>query len=186
MKLKAFALEPPITSSNGYQSRFNSAPASRRVNKHASHPSNLYGNHHGPFRRGVDGSSLAAFVALTRLEASLRGRGVTTNIPAELPLIHVDDVLMEQVFVNLLDNAANYTPQGTSIEIAAINDETRLVLSEVWGPNHEDQIHYLRVYMLQLRRKLEADPTRPRHLRTESGVGYRLTTAHFSHSWRDS
>jgi K+-sensing histidine kinase KdpD len=66
--------------------------------------------------------------ALTRLEASLHGRAVTTDIPAELPLIYVDDVLMEQVFVNLLENAANYTPRGTPIELAAISDETRLVV----------------------------------------------------------
>jgi two-component system, OmpR family, KDP operon response regulator KdpE len=50
------------------------------------------------------------------------------------------------------------------------------LLNEAWGPDHEDQIHYLRVYMLQLRRKIEADPTEPRYLRTESGIGYRLTT----------
>jgi two-component system, OmpR family, KDP operon response regulator KdpE len=56
------------------------------------------------------------------------------------------------------------------------------LLSEVWGHEHVGQIHSLRVYMLQLRRKLEADPARPRHLRTESGVGYRLTTEHFPES----
>jgi len=50
------------------------------------------------------------------------------------------------------------------------------LLKEVWGPNHEEQIHYLRVYMLQLRRKLEADPARPRYLRTEAGIGYRLVS----------
>ncbi|MBI4589207.1 MAG: response regulator [Candidatus Rokubacteria bacterium] len=50
----------------------------------------------------------------------------------------------------------------------------RQLLTEVWGPSHADQAHYLRVYMGQLRRKLEADPTRPRYLLTESGVGYRL------------
>ena len=50
------------------------------------------------------------------------------------------------------------------------------LLNEAWGPDHEDQVQYLRVYMLQLRRKIEADPTEPRYLRTESGVGYRLTT----------
>jgi two-component system, OmpR family, KDP operon response regulator KdpE len=44
----------------------------------------------------------------------------------------------------------------------------------VWGPNREDQANYLRVFMLQLRRKIEADPARPRYLRTERGVGYRL------------
>jgi len=66
--------------------------------------------------------------AMTRLEPSLRGRSVTTNIPAELPLIYVDDVLMEQVFVNLLENATNYTPQGTPVEVAAMTDATRLVV----------------------------------------------------------
>lgn len=50
----------------------------------------------------------------------------------------------------------------------------RQLLREVWGPTYEDQAHYLRVFMLQLRRKLEADPARPRYLRTEPGVGYRL------------
>lgn len=50
----------------------------------------------------------------------------------------------------------------------------RQILSEVWGPAYLDNPHYLRVYMSQLRQKLEADPTRPRYLLTESGVGYRL------------
>ncbi|MBP7968109.1 MAG: two-component system response regulator KdpE [Brachymonas sp.] len=50
----------------------------------------------------------------------------------------------------------------------------RQLLQEVWGPNHTGQAHYLRVYMANLRRKLEADPARPRYLLTESGVGYRL------------
>jgi two-component system KDP operon response regulator KdpE len=50
----------------------------------------------------------------------------------------------------------------------------RQLLREIWGPSHGADTHYLRVYMTGLRRKLEADPTFPRHLRTESGVGYRL------------
>jgi two-component system KDP operon response regulator KdpE len=50
------------------------------------------------------------------------------------------------------------------------------LLNEVWGPHHNDQTHYLRVYMVQLRRKLEGDPARPRYLQTEPGVGYRLIT----------
>jgi two-component system KDP operon response regulator KdpE len=50
----------------------------------------------------------------------------------------------------------------------------RQLLREVWGPNHGDDVHYLRVYMAQLRRKLEPDPARPRLLITEPGVGYRL------------
>jgi two-component system KDP operon response regulator KdpE len=50
----------------------------------------------------------------------------------------------------------------------------RQLLVEVWGPGSASETHYLRVYMAQLRHKLEDDPARPRHLLTETGVGYRL------------
>jgi two-component system KDP operon response regulator KdpE len=50
----------------------------------------------------------------------------------------------------------------------------RQILREVWGPAQADQSHYLRIYMGHLRHKLEADPAQPRHLLTETGVGYRL------------
>ena len=52
----------------------------------------------------------------------------------------------------------------------------RQLLKEVWGPNATNQTHYLRVYMAQLRHKLESDPARPKHFTTEPGVGYRLRT----------
>jgi two-component system, OmpR family, KDP operon response regulator KdpE len=48
------------------------------------------------------------------------------------------------------------------------------LLAEVWGPGGEGNTHYLRIYMAMLRKKLEADPTRPRHFITEPNVGYRL------------
>jgi two-component system, OmpR family, KDP operon response regulator KdpE len=51
----------------------------------------------------------------------------------------------------------------------------RHLLKEVWGPYAVDEPHYVRVYMASLRRKLEPNPTRPRFLQTEQGVGYRLT-----------
>ena len=50
----------------------------------------------------------------------------------------------------------------------------RQLLREVWGPAHVEHTHYLRIYMKQLREKLEADPVRPRYLTTETGIGYRL------------
>ena len=50
----------------------------------------------------------------------------------------------------------------------------RQLLQRVWGPTYEDETQYLRQYMTQLRRKLEPDPARPRHLITESGMGYRF------------
>ena len=53
----------------------------------------------------------------------------------------------------------------------------RQLLAEVWGPSHEGDTHYLRIYMKQLRDKLEADPVRPKHLITEIGVGYRLVAS---------
>jgi len=50
----------------------------------------------------------------------------------------------------------------------------RQLLTEVWGPSHAADTHYLRIYMKQLRDKLEADPVQPKYLVTETGVGYRL------------
>ena len=50
----------------------------------------------------------------------------------------------------------------------------RHILNEVWGPGHADQTHCLRVYMTQLRRKIEREPARPALLVTEPSVGYRL------------
>ena len=48
------------------------------------------------------------------------------------------------------------------------------LLRDVWGPSHDDQSHYVRVYMAHLRHKIEAEPAQPRYLLTEPGVGYRL------------
>jgi two-component system KDP operon response regulator KdpE len=50
----------------------------------------------------------------------------------------------------------------------------RQLLQEVWGPAYESESNYLRVYMAQLRRKLEPEPSRPRYLLTEPGMGYRF------------
>jgi two-component system KDP operon response regulator KdpE len=52
----------------------------------------------------------------------------------------------------------------------------RQLLKEVWGPDQVHETHYLRVFMANLRRKLEFDPARPRYLLTEQGVGYRLAS----------
>ncbi len=53
----------------------------------------------------------------------------------------------------------------------------RAILRAVWGPAYENEIHYLRVFFNQLRRKIEPDPGRPRYLLTELGIGYRLRSA---------
>ncbi len=69
--------------------------------------------------------------ALTRLESQLEGRPVRTDLPADLPLVPVDAILLEQVFVNLLENAAKYTPAGSPVEIVARAADGRGVAIEV-------------------------------------------------------
>jgi two-component system sensor histidine kinase KdpD len=57
--------------------------------------------------------------ALGRMEKLLRGRPVATRVPQDLPLVPIDDVLIEQVLINLLENAVKYTPAGSEIELTA-------------------------------------------------------------------
>jgi two-component system, OmpR family, KDP operon response regulator KdpE len=87
------------------------------------------------------------------------------------------DLVRREVFRG--DERAHLTPTEYKLLSALIRHAGRVVthrqlLQEVWGANYADQTHYLRVYMAQLRHKLERDPTRPRLLTTEPGVGYRL------------
>jgi two-component system sensor histidine kinase KdpD len=56
---------------------------------------------------------------LARLESKLEGRVIDTDIPDDLPLISVDPILFEQVFINLFDNVAKYTPPGSSVAVRA-------------------------------------------------------------------
>jgi two-component system sensor histidine kinase KdpD len=58
-------------------------------------------------------------VALLRVEDRLAGRGVATRVPTSLPLVPVDDLLIEQVLINLLENAVRHTPPGSPIEVSA-------------------------------------------------------------------
>ena len=66
--------------------------------------------------------------ALTRLEQQLQGRKVDVRFPPDLPLVPIDGVLVEQVLINLLENAAKYTPKGTPIEISARAQQGELVI----------------------------------------------------------
>ncbi|MDD5126391.1 response regulator [Methylovulum sp.] len=87
------------------------------------------------------------------------------------------DLLKRQVFV--ADKEIHLTPiQYRLLSLLIVNAGKVLthqyILKEVWGPSYKDNSHYPRIYMSQLRQKLEADPTQPQYLLTESGVGYRL------------
>jgi K+-sensing histidine kinase KdpD len=66
--------------------------------------------------------------ALTSTKKLLRGRIVTTNIPSDLPLIYADDVLLEQLFINLLENAAKYTPPESRIGISAVQHGQKVII----------------------------------------------------------
>jgi len=87
------------------------------------------------------------------------------------------DLVHRQVFVS--EKEVHLTPieyklLTTLVRYAGKVVTHRQLLKEVWGPLHVEESHYLRVYMRQLRNKLEKNPAHPRYLTTELGVGYRL------------
>jgi two-component system KDP operon response regulator KdpE len=87
------------------------------------------------------------------------------------------DLLKRQIFVG--DKEVHLTPIQYRLLSMLIKNAGKVLthqylLKEVWGPSYRDNSHYLRIYMSQLRQKLEADPTQPQYLLTESGIGYRL------------
>jgi two-component system KDP operon response regulator KdpE len=87
------------------------------------------------------------------------------------------DLEKRQVFVS--EKEVHLTPIEYKMLVMLIKNAGKVMthsqlLKEVWGPPYVHEIHYLRVYMTQLRHKLEADPARPRFLINEPGVGYRL------------
>jgi two-component system, OmpR family, KDP operon response regulator KdpE len=119
---------------------------------------------------------------LARVRAALR-RSATTATGSQSALTRVGTIEVD--FEKRLVRVSNNEVHLTRIEYKLLQimlrhpDKVlthRQLLNMVWGPHHVDQTHYLRVYMGQLRRKLEADPARPKHIRTEPGVGYRLVT----------
>ena len=87
------------------------------------------------------------------------------------------DLLKRQVFV--ADSEVHLTPIQYRLLSVLIKNAGKVLthqslLKEVWGPSYKDNSHYLRIYMSQLRQKLEKDPAQPQYLLTESGIGYRL------------
>ncbi|MGA9851806.1 MAG: response regulator [Gammaproteobacteria bacterium] len=88
------------------------------------------------------------------------------------------DLIHRRVFVDAREvhlTPIEYRLLGILIKNAGKVITHRQLLREVWGPSHSEDSHYVRIYMAQLRHKLEKDPAQPRFLLTEAGVGYRLS-----------
>lgn len=112
-----------------------------------------------------------------RVRAMLRRR----LAPADEPVVRFGDVRVDRLHRSVERGGAtvHLTPLEYRLLCALIAGAGRVLthrqlLKEIWGPGHAEQSHYLRVYVGHLRQKLEADPARPRHLLTETGVGYRF------------
>lgn len=116
---------------------------------------------------------------LARIRVALRhaaGAGRPEEAVFTLGDLRVD-LARRRVF--LADREVRLTPIEYRLLITLVHHAGnvlthRQILREVWGPSHTEEVHYLRVYMAHLRRKIETDPTKPRYLLTEPGVGYRL------------
>jgi two-component system, OmpR family, KDP operon response regulator KdpE len=88
------------------------------------------------------------------------------------------DLTLRRVFVG--DNEIHLTPLEYRLLTILVQHAGKVLthqflLKEIWGPSDVDQTHYLRIFMANLRRKIELDPAQPRYLLTEQGIGYRLT-----------
>ncbi len=113
---------------------------------------------------------------LARLRAALRRVDAVTGPVVELGGLVVD---LERRLVTLRGEPVALTPTEFELLRLFVRNEGKLlthptILREVWGPRYGAESHYLHVYVSQLRRKIEADPARPRFLLTEPGAGYRL------------
>ncbi|WP_063050654.1 response regulator [Nocardia arthritidis] len=116
---------------------------------------------------------------LARLRAAVR-RGATDS-DASAPVVTTDSFTVDLAAkrVTKRGHAVHLTPTEWGMLEMLVRNRGKLVgrrelLREVWGPSYATETHYLRVYLAQLRRKLEDDPSHPRHLLTEAGMGYRF------------
>jgi two-component system KDP operon response regulator KdpE len=116
---------------------------------------------------------------LARIRAALRRS--TAAAPGTIVRFGAVEVDLDKRVVRVDAQEVHLTPNEYKLLQVLIQHAgkvltQRQLLNEVWGPQHTEQAQYLRVYIAQLRRKLERNPARPRHLHTEPGVGYRLVT----------
>jgi two-component system KDP operon response regulator KdpE len=119
---------------------------------------------------------------LARLRVAER-HALSASDPAE-PIVEIGDLKVDRARrqVEIAGAPVHLTPIEFKLVAALARSPGRVVtheqlLREVWGPGHARQTHYLRVHMGNLRHKLEPEPSRPRYIITEPGVGYRMRDA---------
>ncbi len=116
---------------------------------------------------------------LARLRAAVR-RGAAA-VDTDEPVVVTDSFTVDLAAKKVIKDGAevHLTPTEWGMLEMLVRHRGKLVgrkelLKEVWGPAYATETHYLRVYLAQLRRKLEVDPSHPKHLLTEAGMGYRF------------
>jgi two-component system KDP operon response regulator KdpE len=114
---------------------------------------------------------------LARVRAALR----RTAPAAEAPVVRTESFTVDLAARRVTRDGTDVrlTPTEWHVLEVLVRNAGKLVtqrqlLQEVWGPRYESETNYLRVYLAQLRAKLEPDPSRPRYLLTEPGMGYRF------------
>ncbi|NYF09102.1 two-component system KDP operon response regulator KdpE [Leifsonia sp. AK011] len=119
-------------------------------------------------------------------ELLARIRALTRRSPAasDEPIVTFGDVTVDLAahLVTRGGSAVRLTPTEWRLLEVLLRNHDRLVtretlLTEVWGPQYTTDTGYLRLYVAQLRKKLEAEPSAPRHILTEAGMGYRFSSA---------
>lgn len=114
---------------------------------------------------------------LARVRAVLRNLAGTSSEP----VVMMDNIQIDFAarIVKVDNEVLKLTATEYTLLSLLIKNEGRVlthqhILKEVWGPSYIDQTQYLRVFVAQLRKKIEKDPNRPKHILTESGIGYRF------------
>ena len=118
---------------------------------------------------------------LARMRVAMRHRGTALAPAATLHEHESLRVDLEKRLVTVDGEPVHLTPTEYKLFARLVRSAGKVVthrqlLADVWGPEYTEHTHYLRLYMGQLRAKIERDPAEPRHLLTETGVGYRLAT----------
>jgi two-component system KDP operon response regulator KdpE len=119
---------------------------------------------------------------LARIRVALRHRG--TAVSAAVKVHELDDLRVDLTLHTVVSRGRelHLTPTEFKLLARLVRSAGRVVthrqlLTDVWGAEFTEHTHYLRLYMGQLRGKIEIDPAEPRHLLTETGVGYRLAVS---------